>query len=116
LNETQRPYFVLSHIKALNEAYEQFQQRGAEVLMITSTATVQSRKVVADLSLKMPLLSNPSREVFRTYQVGQALGAPLPAQFVLNSQGRLQFKHCFSFLENNASLTTLLTRWRARCL
>lgn len=108
---TEKQYCPLCfpHIKALNETYEQFQQHGSEVLMITSTDTVQSRKVVADLGLKMPLLSDPSCKVFRTYQVGQALGAPLPAQFVLNSQGRLQFKHYFSFLENNASPTTLLT-------
>jgi len=108
---TEKQYCPLCfpHIKALNEAYEQFQQRGAEVLMLTSTNTVQSQQVVADLSIRMPLLSDPSCEVFRTYQVGQALGAPLPAQFILNSQGQLQFKHHFSFLEGNASPTTLLT-------
>lgn len=107
---TEKQYCPLCfpHIKALNKAYEQFQQVGAEVLMITSTDEDQTQKVVADLGIKMPLLSNPGCEVFRTYQTGQALGAPLPAQFVLDSQGRLRFRHLFSFLSNNASETTLL--------
>lgn len=109
---TEKQYCPLCfpHIKELNEAYEKFQQKGAEVLLITSTDQAQSRKVIQDLSLKMPLLSNPGCDVFRTYQVGQALGAPLPAQFVLDSQGRLQFKHLFSFLSNNASTAALLRK------
>ena len=107
---TEKQYCPLCfpHIKALNQAYEQFQQAGAEVLMITSTDEEQSKQVVADLGIKMPLLSNPGCEVFRTYRTGQALGAPLPAQFVLDPQGRLRFRHLFSFLSNNASETTLL--------
>jgi len=96
------------HIQALNQSYEAFQALGAEILMITSTDTVQSQQVVADLNLKMPLLSNPDCSVFRTYHTGQALGAPLPAQFVLDRYGRLSFRHLFSFLSNNASVATLL--------
>jgi peroxiredoxin len=96
------------HINALNEAYEQFVQRGAEVLMITSTDERQSKIVLRDLGLKMPLLSDPSCRVFRTYRVGQALGAPLPAQFILDRTGKIRFRHLFSFLEPNASLERLL--------
>lgn len=109
---TEKQYCPLCfpHIKELNETYQQFQQKGAELLLITSTDEGQSKKVVKDLGLRMPLLSNPACDVFLDYQVGQALGAPLPAQFVLDSQGRLQFKHLFSFLSNNASATTLLQK------
>jgi len=56
----------------------------------------------------MPLLTDPSCSVFHTYEVGQALGAPLPAQFVLDKQGKLRYKHLFSFLSNNANVETLL--------
>jgi peroxiredoxin len=76
--------------------------------MITSTDTQQSQQVVKDLSLKMPLLSNPGCSVFQAYKVGQALGAPLPAQFLLDSRGKLRFKHLFSFLSANAEVDTLL--------
>jgi peroxiredoxin len=97
------------HIKALNEAYEQFVDRGVELLLITSTDRLQSQQVVQDLTLKMPLLSDASCRVFRNYQVGQALGAPLPAQFLLDRSGILRYKHLFSFLDHNASVETLLS-------
>ena len=100
--------FCFPHIKELNENYERFIERGVELLMITSTDEWQSQIVVRDLGLKMPLLSDPTCRVFRAYEVGQALGAPLPAQFVLDKEGKLQFKHLFSFLDHNAGTERLL--------
>lgn len=110
---TEKQYcpFCFPHIKALNENYDHFTKRGVEVLMITSTDEGQSQKVVTDLGLKIPLLSDPSCRVFRTYEVGQALGAPLPAQFVLDKEGKLGYKHLFSFLDHNASVETLLAQY-----
>ena len=107
---TEKQYCPLCfpHIKALNENYERFTEQGAEVLMITSTDSQQSQQVVKDLGLKLPLLSDPSCRVFRFYQVGQALGAPLPAQFVLDHQGILRYRHLFSFISHNAAIATLL--------
>jgi peroxiredoxin len=103
--------FCYPHIKALNENYEQFKNRGIELLMITSTDERQSQIVVTDLGLKMPLLSDSSCRVFRAYEVGQALGAPLPAQFVLDKEGKLIYKHLFSFLDHNASVEKLLRQY-----
>jgi peroxiredoxin len=100
--------FCFPHIKALNESYEEFGNRGVSLLMITSTDRQQSKIIVRDLGLKLPLLSDPGCEVFRAYQTGQALGAPLPAQFVLDRQGRLHYKHLFSFFTHNASVEELL--------
>lgn len=107
---TEKQYcpFCFPHIKALNKNYEEFVKAGVELLMITSTDERQSQIVVRDLGLKMPLLSDRTCHVFRGYQVGQALGAPLPAQFVLDKEGKLQYKHLFSFLDHNASVETLL--------
>lgn len=107
---TEKQYcpFCFPHIKAMNENYDRFLEKGVEVLMITSTDTQQSQKVVQDLNLKMPLLSDPSCRSFQSYEVGQALGAPLPAQFLLDRQGKLRFKHLFSFLSSNAQVETLL--------
>jgi peroxiredoxin len=108
---TEKQYCPLCypHIKAMNESYDEFLKRGAEVLMITSTDQRQSKIVMQDLGLRMPLLSDPSCRVFRLYQVGQALGAPLPAQFVLDKQGQIRDRHLFSFLEPNASVERLLS-------
>lgn len=107
---TEKQYCPLCypHIKAMNENYEQFVKEGCEVLMITSIDKEQSEKVIKDLGLKMPLLSDSSCKVFRAYELGQALGAPLPGQFVLDREGKLRFKHLFSFLSPNASVEKLL--------
>lgn len=107
---TEKQYcpFCFPHIKAMNQNYERFTEKGVEVLMITSTDTNASQHVVKDLSLKMPFLSDPGCKIFQAYQVGQALGAPLPAQFLLDSSGKLRFKHLFSFLSHNAEVDTLL--------
>jgi peroxiredoxin len=96
------------HIQALSAAYQLFQAAGATVVMVTSTDTQQSQQVLADLELPFPLLSNPSCSIFRHYGTGQALGAPLPAQFVIDHTGRLRYKHLFSFLQPNAPIEKLL--------
>jgi peroxiredoxin len=110
---TEKQYcpFCYPQIKALNHNYEKFQENGIEVLLISSTDKVQSQKVVNNLGLKMPFLSDPTCRVFRTYQVGQALGAPLPAQFVLDKTGKLLYRHLFSFLDHNASVEALLGKY-----
>lgn len=107
---TEKQYcpFCFPHIKELNERYQEFCDRNVELLLITSTDPQQSKIVVQDLGLKMPLLSDSSCRVFRAYQVGQALGAPLPAQFILDPAGRLRYKHLFSFLDHNAPVNQLL--------
>ena len=111
---TEKQYcpFCFPHLIALNKNYEKFKNQGIELLLLTSTDAKQSKIIIKDLRLKMPLLSDPSCHVFRGYEVGQALGAPLPAQFILDRQGKLKYKHLFSFLEPNASVETLLARAR----
>jgi peroxiredoxin len=100
--------FCLPHIVAMNQAYDQFRNAGAEVLMVTSTNKRQSQGVVDDLGLALSLLSDPGGKTFRAYHTGQALGAPLPAQFLLDAQGRLRYCHLFSFLHHNAAPADLL--------
>ena len=97
------------HILALNTAYHQLQDHGIDVVMITSTDEAQSAIVVRDLMLNMPLLSDSLCQTFQKYQVGQALGAPLPAQFLIDASGTIQFRHLFSFIEPNANVERLLS-------
>lgn len=113
---TEKQYcpFCYPHILALNDAHGQFVGLGATVLMITSTDLSQSRVVQQDLSLAMPLLVDPACQTFRQYGTGQALGAPLSAQFVIDAEGRLRFQHLFSFAHTNATPERLL--WAIRNL
>ncbi|NEZ62643.1 alkyl hydroperoxide reductase [Leptolyngbyaceae cyanobacterium CCMR0082] len=107
---TEKQYcpFCYPHIMSMVETYKKFDQLGAEVLMITSTDMRQSKIVHRDLGLEMPLLVDSSCSIFRQYGTGQALGAPLPAQFVVDRSGRLTFQHLFSFAHPNASSERLL--------
>ncbi|MBT9311040.1 peroxiredoxin family protein [Leptothoe kymatousa] len=107
---TEKQYcpFCYPHILSMVETYSKFEQLGAEVLMITSTDARQSKTVQQDLGLKMPLLVDPKCGAFRRYGTGQALGAPLPAQFVVDRSGKLAFQHLFSFAHTNASPERLL--------
>lgn len=104
--------FCYPHILSMVETYKKFEQMGAEVLMITSTDMRQSKIIQRDLGLTMPLLVDPSCGSFRQYGTGQALGAPLPAQFVVDQSGKLAFQHLFSFAHTNASSERLL--WAVR--
>ncbi|MBX2863449.1 MAG: peroxiredoxin family protein [Leptolyngbyaceae cyanobacterium MAG.088] len=107
---TEKQYcpFCYPHILSLVETYKKFEQLGAEVLMITSTDMRQSKLIQRDLGLTMPLLVDPRCASFHQYGTGQALGAPLPAQFVVDQSGKLTFQHLFSFAHTNASAERLL--------
>ncbi len=108
---TEKQYCPLCypHIIELNQRYEELKEHGVELLMITSTDVAQTKQVFQDLGIQFPLLSNPTCSVFRKYGVGQALGAPLPAQFVLDKEGTLLYKHLFSFLSPNANTDDLFS-------
>jgi peroxiredoxin len=107
---TERHYCPLCfpHVVALQEAYALIQAAGAELLLVTSTDLAQSQVVLNELGLTMPFLCDPHCQVFQQYHTGQALGAPLPAQFVLDRYGRIRFWHQFSFLQPNAEPNRLL--------
>jgi peroxiredoxin len=109
---TERHYCPLCfpHLVAINEATEKFETAGAQLILVTSTDLAQSQVVRADLKLRPPFLCDPFCEVFRQYGTGQALGAPLSAQFVLDKYGRIRFWHHFSFLDYNAEPLKLLYR------
>ncbi|NEQ95384.1 MAG: redoxin domain-containing protein [Cyanothece sp. SIO2G6] len=107
---TEKQYCPLCfpHIQTLNHACQTLSDQGLDIIMITSTDEAQSQIVARDLMMKMPLLSDPNCQVFQQYQLGQALGAPLPAQFVVDAAGYIQFRHLFSFIEPNAAVDQLL--------
>lgn len=100
--------YCYPHINDLKERYQEIHDKGAELLMIASTDSVQSQEVVRNLSLPYPFLFDPQCKIFRLYGAGQALGAPLPAQFIINQEGRITYRHLFSFIDGNASTDTLL--------
>ncbi len=101
--------FCYPHIQDLKTRYPEIKAAGAELLMITSTDPAQSADIVRDLDLPYPFLYDPECTTFRRYGAGQALGAPLPAQYIIDRQGRIAYRHLFSFTDSNAPTDTVLT-------
>lgn len=99
---------IYPNLVALNQGYAQFRNAGAEVLVVTRTMRRQGQAVVDDLGLALPFLIDETGTTFRAYHTGQALGAPLAAQFVLDAQGRLRYSHLFSLLHAQATPGHLL--------
>ncbi|MCU0533132.1 MAG: peroxiredoxin family protein [Hydrococcus sp. Prado102] len=100
--------FCYPHIQDLKQSYQEIRDRGAELLMISSTDPVQSEQIVSDLYLPYPFLYDPDCNTFRLYGAGQALGAPLPAQYIIDREGRITYKHLFSFIDSNAYTDLIL--------
>ena len=100
--------YCYPHIHELNQRYAEIKAAGAELIMVSSTDPQQSQDIVTNLNLAYPLLYDPACTTFRQYGVGQALGAPLPAQFVINTQGIITFRHLFSFIDGHATTDQIL--------
>ena len=65
----------------MRDRYAEFQTKGVEVVVVSTTDVATSKLIAEDLALPYPLLSDPEWVVFRGYGTGAALGVPLPAQF-----------------------------------
>jgi peroxiredoxin len=104
--------FCYPHIQELKSRYQEIRSVGAELLMIASTDAVQSAQIVEDLALPYPVLFDPDCRTFHQYGAGQALGAPLPAQYIVDREGRIVFRHLFSFIDSNASTDMLFEQLR----
>ncbi|BAC87970.1 peroxiredoxin family protein [Gloeobacter violaceus] len=105
--------FCYPHLQDLKNRYGEIRQAGAELLMVTSTDPVQSAQVVADLALPYPFLFDPGCTLFQAYGAGQALGAPLPAQYIVDMTGTIVYRHLFSFIDSNASTDEVLAVLKA---
>jgi peroxiredoxin len=75
----------------LRETYNQFEQRGAHLLVVSSTDLEMTSFVAETLRAPYPVLADPSWGVFRSYGVGSAMGVPLPGTFVIDAEGIIRW-------------------------
>jgi peroxiredoxin len=93
------------HLNNLKNDYKQFLEKGANVVVVTSTNLDMTKQIVAEQAYPFVMLSDSEWRVFKQYGLGAALGAPLPAQFLLDKNGAIQFKY-ISGLSLNDQLPT----------
>jgi peroxiredoxin len=98
----------------LREQYPAFQERGAEVVVVTTTDVPTSKLIAEDLALPYPLLSDPEWVVFKGYGTGAALGVPLPAQFLIDSTGRVVERYLCDLVPDHPPLDVTLGKIPAR--
>lgn len=58
-----------AHVSQLAKLYEQLKEAGAEVVVILGDTLEQAKKYAGILKLPFPVLSDPQREVYRTYEL-----------------------------------------------
>ncbi len=81
------------HLNNLKNDYAQFLEKGANVVVVSSTNLDMTRQIVAEQQYPFVMLSDSEWRVFKQYGLGAALGAPLPAQFLLDKNGAIRFKY-----------------------
>ncbi len=75
----------------MREAYGEFEQRGAHLLVVSSTDLEMTSFVAETLRAPYPVLSDPEWGVFHRYGTGSAMGVPLPASFVIDAAGVIRW-------------------------
>lgn len=98
----------------MRERYAEFQSKGAEVVVVTTTDVPTSKLIAEDLALPYPFLSDPDWTVFKAYGTGAALGVPLPAQFLIDGEGRVVERYLCDFVPNHPPLDAALARMPTR--
>lgn len=58
-----------AHVSQLAKLYGQMKEAGAEVIVILGDTLEQAKKYADILKLPFPVLSDPGREVYRTYEL-----------------------------------------------
>lgn len=108
------------HLLSLREDYPKFKALGAEILMVNTTRVEMTKVIVQEQGFPFPVLSDADWKVFQQYGIGAALGAPMPAQFLLDKRGAIQFKFIsglelpspFFRLPDNAQMLAMISQLR----
>lgn len=81
------------HLNNLKKDYEKFLEKGGNIVVVSSTNIEMTKQIMTEQAYPFLMLSDSTWQVFKRYGLGAALGAPLPAQFLLDKNGVIQFKY-----------------------
>ncbi|MCS6989508.1 MAG: redoxin domain-containing protein [Chloroherpetonaceae bacterium] len=81
------------HLNNLKNDYAKFLEKGGDVVVVSTTNVEMTRQIVEEQRFPFTMLSDSEWRVFKRYGLGAALGAPLPAQFLLDKNGAIRFKY-----------------------
>ena len=58
-----------AHVAQFGLMYQQFQDAGAEIIVILGDTMERAHQYVQSLNVPFPVLSDPEREVYRIYEL-----------------------------------------------
>ena len=79
----------------MRERYEEFKQRGAEILAIAPDTVENARSYFEKNDIPFPCLPDPDRSVFRQYDVKSAMVSlgQRPGLFVIDKEGVIRYAY-----------------------
>ena len=79
----------------MRDRYEDFKQRGAEILAIAPDTLENARSYFEKNDISFPCLPDPDRSVFRQYDVKSAMVSlgQRPGLFVIDREGVVRFAY-----------------------
>jgi peroxiredoxin Q/BCP len=81
-----------SHVSQLGKLYEQFNEAGAEVVVILGDTLERAQEYAKLLNLPFPVLSDPERKVYKIYELEKYfLLIQRTASIVIDRNGVVQY-------------------------
>jgi peroxiredoxin Q/BCP len=79
----------------LRDRYEEFEERGAQVLAIAPDTLENARYFFQEHDIPFPCLPDPDRTVFRQYDVKSAMISlgQRPGLFIIDKEGSVRYAH-----------------------
>jgi peroxiredoxin Q/BCP len=79
----------------LRDRYEEFKERGAEVLAIAPDSLEHARRYFEMHKIPFPCLADPERKVFRQYDVKSAMISlgQRPGLLIIDREGIVRYAH-----------------------
>lgn len=81
-----------AHVSQLAKLYEPIKEAGTEVIVILGDTLERAKEYVEKMSLPFPVLSDPDRDVYRTYELEKYFVLiQRTASIVVDHEGRVQY-------------------------
>ena len=81
-----------SHVSQLAKLHKQFNDTGAEFIIILGDTLDKAKRYVETLKLPFPVLSDPNRDVYRVYELEKFfMLIQRTASIVVDHDGRVQY-------------------------
>ena len=80
-----------SHVAQLGRLNNEFDQAGAQILVILGDSLERARKYAETFKLPFPVLSDPQREVYHRFELRKFIGIQRTASIIVDQNGVIRY-------------------------